>query len=80
MIQCNLHLPECHDDADLGKQISFNNLLRQVRHKKYFPSLYFPSAFAGPDVVLMMKSNNSEDYILCAIQASRADHGRECFC
>ena len=80
MTQYNLHLPECHDDVNLGTPTNFNNWLRQVRRGNYFPPLYFPSTFAGPDVVFIMKSNSGEDYVLCAIQASTENYLRERSC
>jgi hypothetical protein len=46
--------PNVQNDISLGSKFTFHRWLRRVRkHDKYFPTFYFPSNFAGPDLVFV---------------------------
>ena len=53
---------------NLGLEIKFAEWLYRVRNGAYFPTFYFPSTFAGPDIVFCLKSRTSTRRILCAFQ------------
>lgn len=63
------HAPQRHS---LGKSLDFHIWLQCIREETFFPTFYFPSTFAGPDIVFTMKHHNSavKKTILIAIQAS----------
>jgi hypothetical protein len=60
--------PKHESDLTLGSVIEFSQWLYRVKEGKFFPTFYFPSTFAGPDIVFCLKSKMGDRRILCAIQ------------
>lgn len=49
--------------------LEFHEWLRRVREDEPFPTFYFPSIHAGPDIVFVLKNDeHPKSRILCAIQ------------
>ena len=56
----------------LGEKIEFYQWLQNVRRVKFFPTFYFPSNVAGPDIVFCLQhQKNKNERLLCALQVSR---------
>ena len=69
-------LPELNSDLTLGSTITFAQWLRRVRNGLFFPTFYFPSTSAGPDIVFCLKCRVTRKRILCAFQVGLDDDPR----
>jgi hypothetical protein len=69
------------NDVSLGSpKLKFHAWLGRILHperKKYFPTFFFPSNQAGPDIVFCLRKRNKQDEakrLLCAIQVRSIKH------
>ena len=58
------------EEVKLDRQINFDEWLGYVRKGKFIPAVYFPSNFAGPDIVFFIGQKHSSRKILVALQVS----------
>ena len=60
------------DGVALGRKIEFHQWLQNVRQGEFFPTFYFPSNAAGPDIVFCLQHQEDRTKrILCALQVNR---------
>lgn len=62
-------------DIPLGYELSYHKWLRRIRKHRYFPTFYFPSNVAGPDIVFCLRPQQGNGQrLLCAIQVRGPFH------
>ncbi|MCJ1468434.1 hypothetical protein MMC07_007062 [Pseudocyphellaria aurata] len=67
--------PRMDADQGYGDELKFDQWLRLVRiydpdkaSNEFFPTFYFPSVFAGPDIVFCLTRGTGKGKLVCAIQ------------
>lgn len=66
-------------DFPYGNDLSFHGWLQRIRRDRYFPTFYFPSNAAGPDIVFCLRrQQDNGQRLLCAIQVRGPFHISHC--
>ena len=59
------------DGIALGSKIEFHQWLQCIWKGNFFPTFYFPSNIAGPDIVFCLRhQKNRNKRLICAIQVN----------